>query len=342
MKPPLSPFQSSSGSTSEDGTETKTSASETSVIRDTGDGFVIVSRSGRTRLLINHWSFIHEAGGHFQLGSLSPESTHMHAQSLKISSKICNEVKVLINRACRDLFSSSAVLNQCPRFTNELSVSYRHRALLVGWCLYLPAPAVDMAAKLLPAKAYYLEIQMPSQEVLLECEPARLVIYLDSSRTELVTVLPLGYRGNRSSLLSRCSHSRSADFPDDVIVVEGHQFRFRCPEEAAFWRVAIEDSVSCTPGRFKDLFGSARDTGRVPKGYRGQFSRLESILSELSDPVVPHDNNILERCSTCIEYLVQRLMDCKCSKAFDSAKEDLLLETRQLLKMKLRSNSTVT
>ena len=340
VRPPLSPFNSSSGCVSEERRISDSPRSVTAMAKVSGRKLFVSSKLGKMDLYLTQWSLLRDLHGYIRIESLCGNFEPVILSGISLNSTVCEDIRRSISQASLDVFASCGVLRRGPQFSPTVLGPRGFISFLVGWCLHVNTRCAKTCTSSETAKAQYLELQMPKYKALLQCEPVRLGVYADSLKSELIAVIPLGLRGNRSRSSVGAADDHTTEIPSDIIMVEGHALRFRCKEEATFWKVAIEDCITCSLERWEELFGSPHDSGRIPRGYRGQYERLSSVIAGLSDQTdFPPDEDILGKCLTCIEYLSQRVAGCRCQKSIELGKEDLLLETRDLLRAKLKSNS---
>ena len=286
-----------------------------------------------TELQLSPWTFVRDHRGTARVeNGFGAGVSHVDLFGASVSSPVCQEIQMSSRRLCDSLLSDAGVLFDGPEFYPPASGKGGFVGFMGGCCLYAALVKDDFTTGV-----RYIEIQLPSEKRLLDSEPARLAIFSDPQKLDLVELIPLGLSGNKSAVRRGLVHSDEITIPEDVFTINGHAFRFRCVDEATLWKVAIEDCTSCSAARYSELLHPGE--GRVPKGYRGQHSRLRARLSQSlreQEEVIRSETLILEKSLASIDYLMQQLGECKCRRAVNFSQEDTLLETRELLRSKIR------
>ena len=298
-----------------------------------GGQWFLKSEHRTVELFLNPLSFGHGVHNNVRFESvLKLNSHHLNLNTVSLNAPICEEITNRINSICVDLFSKGSTGDHPPAFTSSRSESGQFITVLSGFAIYARNGNLIVAPAEVNVKLRYMELQVPCDAHRVGIEPTRLLVYDDSSKLELLDVIALGYGENRASVQRGFHRSESSQLPTEVVSIDSHALRFRCKEEASLWRVAFEDCIGCSRERWKELLELE---GSAPRGYRTQYNRLKDILSSASCQSNMNELNVYERCLECIEYFQRRLGECQCRRSVDFSKEDLILETRQLLLTKL-------
>lgn len=261
--------------------------------------------------------------------SVRKSATHLNLPNVWAFSHLVEDIRVSVDQLTRDLFLSASVNTDLPAFSSPETRQRPFISVLAGPAIYIRSGNSVHCPGDLRWDVRHIEVQVTCDESRVGFEPAQLAVFEDSSKLELLELLPLGTGENRSRIHRGLSCLDSHQLPVEVVSVEQHAFRFRCKEEASLWKVAMEDAVGCSRARWKELVDLSPN--QIPRGYRSQYSRLKALLSAATLT----DANVWEKCLECIEYFQKRLSECHCRKSVDINKEDLVVDTRQLILTKL-------
>ena len=257
-------------------------------------------------------------------------STHLNLPNVGAFSNVVEDIRISADQLTRDLFLSASVSTDLPAFSSFETRQSRFVSVLSGPAIYIRSGNSVQCPGDLRWDVRHIEVQVTSDESRVGIEPARLAVFEDSSKLDLLEILPLGTGENRSRIQRGLTCSDSHQLPLEVVSVEQHALRFRCKDEASLWKVAMEDAASCSRARWRELVDLSPNR-QIPRGYRTQYSRLKALLSVATLT----DANVWEKCLECIDYFQKRFTECHCRKSVDINKEDLLVDTRQLILTKL-------
>ena len=345
-KPPIAPLKlpfprswgdSVAGSSTSSLSSSRSKGRSFKISRGRDDRFHLTSDSQSIEIHLTPWTFIRDYHGMARMENIREVGRgHVDLHGASVSVPVCTEVLIASKRSCLRLFSATGTLLDGPEFNPRNSSEGQYSCLLAGPCVYAPT-----VMDLIVTKVRHMELHLPYERSFVGIQPIRLSLYTDSEKTDMVESIPLGSGGN-SVIIKRGLHQfEDLQLPEDVMTIEGRAFRFRCKDEATLWKVAIEDSLGSSQERWEELIKGHDHPGHIPKGYRGQYARLRSQVSQLlAEPEegasTSCESTMLEKSLVSIEYLIERLSECKCRRAVDFAKEDTLLETRQLLKSMIK------
>jgi hypothetical protein len=289
---------------------------------------------------INPWSVMREFQGHARVEVNNCFFHVFDFVAVAACSPICVEISRSIRRICEELLDMAGISRIAPAFSTLENQRGAFKALLGGPCIHLhllsglPSPDGDSSTQ-----AGYLELQLPSSRHLVGVEPVRLALYEDVTRVEMILSIPLGVLTNRVVLNRVSTRMDNCNWPEEVLIVEGHLLRFRCREEAEFWKVGIEDAIASSPKRWDELVDERTQNAVAPKGYRGQYNRLQTILRDMFKADVTSDFDLLARSLESLDSLIERLSKCRCRKTIDISEEDSIFETRAKLAERIRPPS---
>lgn len=216
-----------------------------------------------------------------------------------------------------------------PRFHRFRLNNSNYISLLFGTGVFNPRNYITNSETVIEQRIHILELQIPSSFDDLRYRAARIAVYKDENHSELLDIIIIGCRGNRSPVRSEIAKIRQPSSSENTLNIDGNSLSFRIKQEADLWRVAIDDVLGADQGRWKELVET--DSPNPPRGYRGHLSRLEQELSCVPE----QDKSLLRNCLTSIDYMKKRLNACRCSTSVDLQTEDVLYETRAVLIKKL-------
>lgn len=221
------------------------------------------------------------------------------------------------------------VAESAPCFPRCAGIRDGSVIVLSGPCLYSRTSSISKDGGWLERQ---IDLEVTADFSRTGCEISRICVFT-VDHDELIDVIPLGVRGNRSCVRSGCIRPSDSHAAECSLGVDGRELRFRFKEEAHLWRVCIEDVMTCNKNRWEQLTSSVSKD--PPKGYRTHLTHLSTRLStqSITPPTtsIITDKQLLEYSLKCIDSLSMRVKECKCRKSVDMESEDFLYETRQAL-----------
>lgn len=266
---------------------------------------------------INPLMFVQVAEKHAIIGELSARGSRHLRLSMRSAS-----TRDSIEKQIRLSYIKYFPLKDFANFPRFMLCGSKHpglHILLAGFCLYQSEETDSPCRDLQPR---YIEMEVPHDHRRFSMDPCRLALYTDATKSELQEVLVVGCPGNRTSITKGEANS--------LLFVENSLLCFREKGEADLWHVAINDVLSSSDSRWRDL-----TTHNPPRGYRGHFGALRKSLEEdLANlqvtPAPTQTEDAIPQAIRCIEYM-KREFD-KAGIRFDT---DLIKSTLSLLSEKL-------